>query len=251
MSRLSRFISQFKYLSQTFASTEVKLQYLRGHFSNRSTTAALRDSESEFKKRAHALSTSQDWFTHNIPRWLGIFNDYRFAQKNELNSLEIGSWEGLSAHFILHTLPNATLTCVDTWEGSDEHKTETLSEKHSLSKIEQSFDNNLAAFRDRLNKQKGTSFSFFVNNPGRNKFDFIYVDGSHYADDVLIDAMKCFEMLKIGGVMIFDDYFWQFYSNPLDNPASAINLFLRLKRGSYKLIDVSNQIAIEKISDRP
>lgn len=251
MSRLSRFVSQFRYLFQTFASNEVRLQYLKGHFSNRYATPALRDRKIEFMKIVPSLSTSYDWFTPNIPRWLRVLDDHHLAQKHGLQVLEIGSWEGLSAYFILHTLPNATLTCVDTWEGSDEHKTGPFSKEYKPNKVEQSFDSNLAPFRDRLNKQKCTSFSFFANNSGRDQFDLIYVDGSHYTDDVLIDAVKCFEMLKIGGLMIFDDYFWRLYPNPLDNPAAAINLFLRLKHGAYKLIDVSGQVTIQKISDRP
>jgi hypothetical protein len=57
-------------------------------------------------------------------------------------------------------------------------------------------------------------------------------------------------MLKVGGVMIFDDFFWQYYPKAIDNPAAAINLFLRLKRGSYKIIRLYYQIAIIKTADR-
>ena len=39
------------------------------------------------------------------------------------------------------------------------------------------------------------------------KYNLIYNDGSHHSDDVIVDAFKAFEMLKVGGIMIFDDYF--------------------------------------------
>jgi len=39
-------------------------------------------------------------------------------------------------------------------------------------------------------------------------FDFIYVDGSHVAKDVLTDACMAWPMLTVGGVMCFDDYGW-------------------------------------------
>ena len=167
--------------------------------------------------------------------------------KKNVKALEIGSWEGLSSYFILSTMPQSHLTCVDTWDGSDEHKDETHTTLNILSKIENKFDKNLATFQQRLSKYKGTSYSFFNSTTVRDCYDFIYVDGSHYSDDVIIDAIKCFEMLKIGGVMIFDDYFWRYYPKAIDNPAAPINLFLRLKSGSYKIVRLYYQLAIVKI----
>ena len=120
-----------------------------------------------------------------------------------------------------------------------------------LSNVESSFDNNLSMFKDRLIKYKGTSFSYFKDNPDQNVFDLIFVDGSHHCDDVLIDAIKCFEKLKVGGIMIFDDYLWQYYSRTFDNPAIAINLFFRLKTGSFKIVRVYlHQIIIKKTNDK-
>ena len=92
------------------------------------------------------------------------FNKYNLLSK-KINILEIGIWEGLSSYFILHSLPNATLTCVDTWEGAEEHKTGDATTEDVLSNIEVSFDKNLSPFIDRLTKYKGTSFSFFNENP--------------------------------------------------------------------------------------
>jgi predicted O-methyltransferase YrrM len=37
------------------------------------------------------------------------------------------------------------------------------------------------------------------------KFDMIYIDGSHIFDDAFIDFYYSHELLKIGGVMLFDD----------------------------------------------
>lgn len=70
-----------------------------------------------------------------------------------------------------------------------------------------------------------------------------------YCDDVILDAVKCLEMLKVGGVMVFDDYLWRFYPKAVDNPAAAINLFLRLKQGSLRIIRAYYQIVIAKIAD--
>ena len=45
---------------------------------------------------------------------------------------------------------------MDTWAGADEHKDLSV-----LSSIEKTFDTNLAEFDNRVQKFKGTSYSFF------------------------------------------------------------------------------------------
>ena len=63
-------------------------------------------------------------------------------------------------------------------------------------------------------------------------FDFIYVDGSHVARDVLADAVVSFKLLKIGGIMVLDDYLWHqkppFEGNVLQIPKLAIDAFVNL-----------------------
>jgi len=239
------------YLKATYAPSDVFIKYVRDMFKNRDLRKLYAEQELQFINHKSSLNLSKDWFTVNnsILFWLSTFKEYELANK-KINALEIGSWEGLSSYFLLYSLPNASLTSVDTWEGSDEHKDETCASKGELSSIESLFDENLSVYKDRLIKYKGTSFSFFNDNPLRNQFDLIYVDGSHHCDDVVIDAIKSFEILKVGGIMIFDDYFWRYYSRAIDNPAAAINVFLRLKKGSYKIVYLYYQIIIEKICDR-
>ena len=65
------------------------------------------------------------------------------------------------------------------------------------------------------------------------KFDVIYVDGSHFADDVLTDGINAWRLLKQGGIMIFDDLLWACYPRARANPAWAINLFLKYHKGEY------------------
>ena len=238
------------YLIKTYALFGTIMHYIAGRLRNDRVTRPYLSRQSAFINAKSALALSTDWFTHHTPQWFSVFDAYGLVEKKEIKALEIGSWEGLSSYFILHTLPNATLTCVDTWEGADEHKSGRYATKDVLSNIEQAFDSNLSTFKDRLIKYKGTSYSFFNSGQADHRFDLIYVDGSHHCDDVMIDAIKCFEMLKVGGVLIFDDYLWRYYPKFIDNPAAAINLFLKLKKGSYKIVRVYYQMIIEKIDDR-
>jgi hypothetical protein len=142
----------------------------------------------------------------------------------------------------LSALPKAHLTAVDTWEGSDEDKG-----RDTLNLAEKRFDSNLERYKDRLEKYKGSSYSFFQTC--EDKFDFVYIDGSHHADDVMCDAIKAFERLRVGGVLIFDDYLWRHYKLPSDNPAGAINAFLKMKCGTYELLAVYHQVAIRKTKE--
>lgn len=93
------------------------------------------------------------------------------------------------------------------------------------------------------------SFSYFAKNHEDKVFNLIYIDESHKYDDAIIDAIKGFDMLKVGVVMIFDYYLWRVYERINDNLASAVNTFLILKNSFYKIIYINRQLAIEKISD--
>ena len=233
-----------RFLIKTHAPLAVVLTYISDKILERESISRYRTAQSDFKASLSSFSFSSDWFSEKIPFWLLTFDEYNFQTKPKIKALEIGSWEGCSSLFLLKTLPNVELTCVDLWKGSQELKDAGAHETG-----ESNFDLNLSDYKDRLAKFKGTSFSYFSTHPDRNKFDFIYVDGSHYFVNVVIDAIKSFEQLKVGGIVIFDDYFWRYYPRAIDNPAGAINMFLRFKKGSYKVVHVYEQIIIEKTAD--
>lgn len=101
-----------------------------------------------------------------------------------------------------------------------------------------------------LKKFKGTSVAFFGQN-NEKFFDLIYIDGNHYFDYVLVDAIKSFELLKLGGLMIFDDYLFSLKGelnvSPKELVIGAVNVFLNSKIGKYEILHVSYQLIIRKI----
>ena len=198
-----------------------------------------------FRKLATTHHFSNDWFTGNIPIWTqNIKTLGQYFCPAKIKALEIGSWEGLSSLYMLSNSIISKLTCVDTWAGADEHQG-----TKSVQTIEEKFDKNLHTYVSQIEKYKGTSYEFFDQCSPETKYELIYVDGSHYSDDVMIDAVKSFEHLKINGILIFDDYLWIYYKNILDNPAGAINNFLKLKKGQYKILSIDYQLTIQKISE--
>lgn len=204
-----------------------------------------RDVRKKYRAKYAGENFSSDWFSVNIPNWLLTFEDYKLQERETLKALEIGSFEGASSVFLLSEFENMHLTCVDTWQGSEENIGHD-----GLESIEQKFDENLREHASRIQKFKGTSFSFFESIDSKPQYDFIYIDGSHHVDDVVVDAVRGFNLLKVGGIMIFDDYLWDFYPNAKDNPCAAVNAFLRLKRGDLDVIYIGGQVHITKTRDR-
>jgi predicted O-methyltransferase YrrM len=207
--------------------------------------------QKQFEANLTKLKLDHNWFTGNIPTWLEAFDKTGIQKQDQLKCLEIGSWQGLSAYFLLQHFPNAQLTCVDTWAGADEHQNAHATNQNVLNAIESAFDQNLASVSDRLTKFRGTSLSFFHAEKDTSIYDIIYIDGSHYSDDVIVDAVKSFELLRPGGLLIFDDYFWKYYDDPMENPAGAINAFYFLKHRYLKVISFNYQIVFQKLSNSP
>jgi hypothetical protein len=130
-------------------------------------------------------------------------------QDQQLEILEIVSWEGRSAIFFLRFFGNCRLTCIDTFQGSIEH-TRVRAWAKSLPNIEERFDRNLAEFGFRVTKIKGrSSMALAQLSINLRQFDLVYIDGSHNSADVLSDAVLTWPMVSTNGIVIFDDYEWR------------------------------------------
>jgi predicted O-methyltransferase YrrM len=187
-------------------------------------------------------SFSSDWTSLHFPTWLSILAAHRPSVSE---ALEIGSWEGRSAIFWLNYFERCTLTCIDTFSGSQEHQTSEFSP--ALAEVEQRFDDNLATLAQRLRKIKTPSQSALADlGISGRQFDFIYVDGSHRAADVYADAMLAWPLLNNGGLMLFDDYTWNVMPLEMDRPKLGIDTFLRVAQGVYRELHRDLQILIQK-----
>ena len=185
---------------------------------------------------------TQNWINDNIYTWLKYLAPYR---NQPLRYLEIGSWEGTSAYFFAHHFSQAEIHCVDTWQGSDEHVGQAR-----LQTIEQKFDTHMAPFAPRVTKHKGWSYQMLPTLP-QNSFDVIYVDGSHYADDVLQDALNGWQLLKVDGVMVFDDALWRYKGYTSGKwPHAALKAFTKLMAGEFAWVHMGPQLMIKKTAPR-
>lgn len=177
-----------------------------------------------------------------------------------VKALEIGSFEGASACYLIERCGrNAPfeLHCIDTWEGGAEHKLRGV----DMLAVEERFIRNTAAARAKapnrveLVVHKGHSAPCLIKLLGLGaaaSFDFIYIDGSHMAPDVLADAVLSFMLLKVGGVMAFDDHLWRGMDGRrpvLETPKPAIDAFLHIYYHQMQLFRSSNaQVFARKTS---
>ena len=187
---------------------------------------------------------THDYFSINAFDWINTLNGFK---NTKFKFLEIGSFEGNSALFILENFKQSYLICVDQWKQlyREDGKREGY-EDLLINDIEKNFDTNLKNYSGRFLKHKISSNNFFKNN--KEEFDIIYIDGSHFASDVFEDCKNSWSVLKINGLLILDDYFWKGYSKLEENPAFAINQFLKEVNNRFEVVNFSKfQLFLRKL----
>ena len=190
-----------------------------------------------------------DFFSYNIDMWK--LNLARFHNRPNLHFLEVGSFEGLSACWLLNnvlTSDSNKLTCIDTFDFAGQGSYYLRGLGSETMTIEELFDYNikLTGSAHKVRKIVGQSRDV-LRTLSPSEYDYIYIDGSHLAADVLEDAVLSWPLLKKGGVLTFDDYQWEGDPNPLNCPRIAIDAFLIVFKTRYKLIHKSYQVSVEKM----
>lgn len=203
------------------------------------------------------MTFTANWFDRHIPTFQKHLGLLMAQDSPPVQALEIGSFEGKSSCWLMDnvlTKPDDHLFCCDTFAGSPEHDPM----KVDYSGIFDRFMENVKPYGNRVTVLKGKSQDMVRELP-LNFFDFVYIDGSHEAPDVLQDACISWGSLKVGGIMAFDDYFWSFWSDRmhdrpdspdpddlLKEPRIAIDAFLSIFRGRYTALELRDQVWIRK-----
>lgn len=188
---------------------------------------------------------TQDWF-HWAPHvWEQLIPMLPKRQR----FLELGAYEGRSTVWITEHMveDEGVLISVDTWEGAEEHK----NSGEDMREIEKNFDHNhrllRKAFPERnVVKLKVSSYDALTDMAKGPKFDFIYVDASHTAPDVLTDACVAWPILKPGGIMVFDDYLWGDARDVLHRPKLAVDAFVNIFSEQMEFVHLGYQFIVRK-----
>jgi len=172
---------------------------------------------------------NEDWFSQNrdaFHLFLSVF------QGRECRLLEIGSYEGRSAVWMLENImrhENSYLVCIDT-----EERPNLRTNLEATGRMRQ-VDLRIGYSKDVL------------KTLAPNSFDFIYIDGCHNQVEVLEDAVLSFRLAKVGALICFDDY--QLDSPEYGTPKISIDTFFKIYKNKLCLLGTSWSIWFQKTAD--
>lgn len=129
--------------------------------------------------------------------------------------LEIGSWIGASALTFAFSMRefriSGEILCVDPWlpyfdktDVAQGTVYEIMNKLGSTDAAYQLFLHNISFSPIKIEHQRGVSADVLPTLDS-GSFDVIYIDGSHYYDDVAFDLKESDRLLKVGGILCGDD----------------------------------------------
>ena len=177
-------------------------------------------------------------------------NALRKFKNKKIKILEIGVYEGESTKWFLSnfmTHKDSVLYAVDSFEGSPEYN-----RNHFISTVKQKFLKSIKSTKKEKHVKIMEMYSYnalielISKNDGKLMFDIIYIDASHEAKDVISDAILSWNILNIGGVVIFDDYKWNLLLQEFSKPKIAVDSFLEIMKPTINILHKGYQVIIEK-----
>lgn len=170
--------------------------------------------------------------------------------------LEVGTFAGTSIIKMLEHFKQGSAIVIDRWKNYPETVNgieTTLTECLEESGVKSVFDENIrmSGLGDRVTVIENDSAMALLNLSARpQRFDFIYIDGSHMLADCLIDLILSFNVLKVGGVCAIDDYLLNTGEglDKLSSPYIAVNKFLEKYGSKIKVLHKRYRVFYEKMS---
>lgn len=163
--------------------------------------------------------------------------------------IEVGSWKGTSAHHMVTRAKqhqaDATIICIDTWLGSDEHWRhpvwrEMLNIKGGRPTLHEQFIANVvhAGLQDHIvpiplpSRLASMVLSKISMGEKRLQADMIYIDGAHDEASVREDIASYWPLLRPGGVMLGDDC-----AEPWDGVIAAVADFRERHKDEIRMTE--------------
>lgn len=185
------------------------------------------------------MTFTSDWTTPHAPNWTQWLGH---LAGTPCLGLEIGVYEGRSTAWFLENIcthPGSHLFAVDPWASKSEANRYAI--KMSA---------------------HGVRFDFFGMDAERllatwrqyptARYDFIYLDGAKEASQVLEHTVLAWPLLKHGGILIWDDYQWEWKEGnggrkPILPPGPGIDAFLAAYSPQLQVAGQGWQMAVRKI----
>jgi hypothetical protein len=150
-----------------------------------------------------------DHYYNNVDGWFTFPELYKNVVKHfsdKSHFVEVGTWLGKSAVFmaveILNSNKKIKFDCVDTWQGSDEHKSMEKIVKNSLYN---DFLKNIEPVKNIITPVRMKSLDAAPLYEDQS-LDFVFIDASHEYEDVVNDINAWYPKVKSGGILAGHDY---------------------------------------------
>ena len=115
-----------------------------------------------------------------------------------IKGIEIGTHAGRSAQMWCHTIPYLHLICIDPYRAYSGVRQRRLDRHYEKAKTALSGYN-----AEIIRKPSGDVAEVFDDK----SVDFVYIDGDHSFDAVVIDIIKYAPKVRTGGLVLVHDYF--------------------------------------------
>jgi predicted O-methyltransferase YrrM len=157
-----------------------------------------------------------------------------------INMLEIGTWcgQGSTQIWLNELHPGSTITLLDSWKPycQNDYNDEHFNYKDMDNRMTDAYIKTFNAVKSFESIRDDIKISIircdsktYLNNFADETFDFIYIDGAHYYENVKSDIQQAKRLIKKCGIISGDDYEHD-ASFKLDDGSLAFPLFLEVAK---------------------
>lgn len=175
---------------------------------------------------------TRDLLSGFVPKYMKTLGHLK--GKPNVKYLEIGAFEGVTIIWMLDNIfthPSSQVVTIDNF----------------FDKTEKTFHHNIktSGHTGKVKLLVGRS-QRKLRELKPESFDVIYVDGSHVASDILSDAVQSWELLKLGGILMLDDYNYE-SGQPETPPKVPIDAFLEAFEPKLQIVHKDYQVHVKKL----
>ena len=187
---------------------------------------------------------TSDSVSNNLAFIAPLLTDFAARREGQtLRYLEIGAYEGRNLAFMSWLLPERLdVTVIDPWFNED------FNPDQGYIGIEARYRTNMtkARFHSLRTRRSTSEVELPKMLAAGEKFDIIYVDGSHAALAVMSDMCFAASLLEVGGMLVLDDY-WHDVSE-ISGPGvkQAVDHFLAIFGDYFSVDAVYRQVVVTK-----
>lgn len=155
----------------------------------------------------HDFRIRRNWFHHRNCCTFSTFLLDRFPADQPWKMLTIGVFEGAQEVWLMQKIlqhPDSRLVGLDPWMATEKLDQTFMDECYANAK------HNLSPWERQASLYRGFSQTELKDvsefcGIAAGDWDLIIIDGDHNAEPVYQDAINCYELVRTGGWLLFDD----------------------------------------------